>query len=81
LASIPERRESGDSYVAQYVVILTPTALPRKNRIMQRTGKELASEANNPNSDVKNKVALNAVLRPRRSEPFQREKSVNGVLA
>ena len=46
----------------------TPTALPRQNRSTQRLQKELASEAKMPNKAVKNSVALNAALRPTRSE-------------
>lgn len=47
----------------------TPTALPRKNREIQSTGNVLASQLDRPKTEVKNKVALNAVLRPMRSEP------------
>lgn len=47
----------------------TPTAVPRKNSARQRVPKEFANEANSPNKDVKKRVALNAVLRPIRSEP------------
>lgn len=47
----------------------TPTALPRKNKERQSTGNVEARELVMPKTDVKNKVALNAVLRPIRSEP------------
>lgn len=47
----------------------TPTALPRKNREMQSHGNVPANELDRPKTEVKNKVALNAVLRPMRSEP------------
>jgi len=49
--------------------IRTPTAVPRKNRVMHRVPKLLESEAKKPNTEVKNRVRLNAVLRPSRSEP------------
>jgi len=45
-----------------------PTAVPRKNRVMQSTGNVVASELVTPKREVKNKVASNAVLRPMRSE-------------
>ncbi len=47
----------------------TPTELPRKKRAMHIVVKEFENEANSPNNAVKNNVALNAALRPRRSEP------------
>jgi hypothetical protein len=47
----------------------TPTALPRKNIAVQSIGKVVASELAIPKRDVKNNVALNAALRPMRSEP------------
>lgn len=47
----------------------TPTALPKKKRATHRAGKELAKDARIPNSDVRNSVALNAVVRPSKSEP------------
>lgn len=47
----------------------TPTALPRKNRATQSVGNVVANEAAMPKRDVKNRVALKAVLRPTRSEP------------
>jgi hypothetical protein len=45
-----------------------PTALPRKNRATQSIGNVVANDAAMPKMDVKNRVALNAVLRPIRSE-------------
>jgi hypothetical protein len=45
-----------------------PTALPRKKMAVQSIGKVVASELATPKTEVKNKVALNAVLRPMRSE-------------
>lgn len=48
---------------------LTPTALPRKNREMHSQMKVCAKEAKTPNRAVRNRVALNAVVRPMRSEP------------
>jgi hypothetical protein len=47
----------------------TPTALPRKNKERQSIGNVPAKELDKPKMEVKNKVALNAVLRPMRSEP------------
>ena len=43
---------------------------------MQRRGNVVASELVTPKRDVKNKVALNAVLRPMRSEPASNK--ING---
>jgi hypothetical protein len=48
---------------------LTPTAVPRRKRSTQREGNELANEASSPNTEVNNRVPLNAALRPKRSEP------------
>jgi hypothetical protein len=47
----------------------TPTALPRRKSATQRVPKLLAREAKKPKMEVKKSVALNAVLRPRMSEP------------
>jgi len=48
----------------------TPTALPRKKSATQSIGKVFANEAAMPKTEVKNRVALKAVLRPMRSEPY-----------
>lgn len=48
---------------------LTPTELPKRKRSTHREGKDLEKEASRPNTAVKNSVALNAALRPIRSEP------------
>ena len=47
----------------------TPTALPNKKRTRQRDQNEVVIVAISPNREVNNKVPLNAVLRPSRSEP------------
>ena len=49
--------------------VLTPTELPRKNKVTHNMPKELDKEARKPKTAVKKSVALNAVLRPIRSEP------------
>lgn len=48
---------------------LTPTALPKRNSIKHSVPNEFAKDARRPKSEVKNRVALNAILRPMRSEP------------
>lgn len=58
--------------------VLTPTALPRKKKEMHKAVKEVLIVDKSPNRDVKNNVALNAILRPSRSEPAK--KVQNGVL-
>ena len=47
----------------------TPTALPNKKRARQRDQNEVVIVAKRPNTDVNNKVPLNAALRPSKSEP------------
>jgi hypothetical protein len=49
----------------------TPRALPRKNRAEQSMGNVVAKEAEMPKSAVKNRVALNAGMRPTRSESME----------
>lgn len=49
--------------------IRTPTALPSRNRARQSHAKVPAKAAKTPNTDVRKSVALNAVVRPMRSEP------------
>jgi hypothetical protein len=56
-------------WVNREVVKHTPTALPSKKRAMQRRVKVFANDARMPNNAVKKRVALNAILRPRISEP------------
>ena len=51
------------------VLVRTPTDDPRKKRTMHSWVKEPAREARMPKRAVKKSVALNAVLRPKRSEP------------
>ncbi len=63
---IPERFESRFGITLRR---LTPTELPRKNRIAHKLPNELAKDARIPNTAVKKRVALNAVLRPITSEP------------
>lgn len=50
---------------------LTPTALPRKNRVTHSVVKEVVIEDRRPKRAVKNNVALKAMLRPSRSEPVE----------
>ena len=63
---IPERFESRFGTTLRR---LTPTELPRKNRMAHKLTNELAKDARIPNTAVKKRVALNAVLRPITSEP------------
>ncbi len=53
----------------KWVLIRTPTALPSRNSAMHRVTNVFASEARMPKTDVKNNVALKAVVRPIKSEP------------
>ena len=46
-----------------------PTALPERKTQVQSIGNVVASELVTPKREVKNKVALEAALRPMRSEP------------
>jgi hypothetical protein len=50
------------------VGIEPPTALPRKNSRIHNDENDHANDERIPNNAVKKSVALNAVLRPRRSE-------------
>lgn len=51
------------------VGIEPPTELPRKKRARHRVKNELEKVAKIPKTAVKNRVALNAIMRPIRSEP------------
>lgn len=53
----------------QEMMRLAPTALPSRNNRMHNVGKELASDARSPKTDVKKSVALKAALLPIKSEP------------
>lgn len=54
----------------------TPTELPRKNRATHSIGNDVANEADMPKMEVKNRVALNAGMRPMRSESTGSEMSL-----
>jgi hypothetical protein len=47
----------------------TPTALPKKKSAIHKVGNVFAKEARRPKIKVKKRVALKAVIRPKRSEP------------
>lgn len=49
--------------------IRTPTALPNKKRARHSVQNDVVIVAPSPNREVNNKVPLNAMLRPSRSEP------------
>ena len=73
MASNPTRRGlSADSAFRRVRTTRTPTALPRKNKAKHNNGNVLASEAKMPNTEVRNNVALNAVVRPMRSLPMSK---------
>ena len=47
----------------------TPTALPKRKSEAHNSGNVLARAASTPNTEVRKSVALNAAVRPSRSEP------------
>lgn len=55
----------------------TPTELPSRNKATQSHANVPANEENIPNTAVKKRVALNAVVRPMRSEPVKTRRQAN----
>ena len=49
---------------------LTPIELPKKKSAMQRVENEFEKDAKRPKRAVRKRVALKAVIRPMRSEPW-----------
>ena len=49
---------------------LTPTKLPKKKSAMQRVENGFEKDVRRPKRAVKKRVALKAVIRPMRSEPW-----------
>jgi hypothetical protein len=72
--AVSQSREHFNEYGHGY----TPTELPRRKSAMQSVTNELDSEAKMPKMAVRKSVALNAVIRPIKSEPMDGVESGKG---
>jgi hypothetical protein len=69
LALSPEEKELTNK-MASALKRHTPIELPKKKSTMQRVENEFEKDARRPKKAVKKRVALKAVIRPMRSEPW-----------